>query len=58
MVTEIWLFEYADITPLRFCLWGLMKSEVYKRRVDKCIVVEAGIFEHLLLAVRNLSFKH
>jgi hypothetical protein len=40
--------EYAALTPLRFCLWGWMKSKVYKRRVDKCIEVDAGIFEHLL----------
>jgi hypothetical protein len=28
------LFESPDLTPLRFCLWGWMKSEVYKRKVD------------------------
>ena len=71
-------------TPLDFCLWGWMKSEVYKekvntrdklvtrimnsaalikqehkddlrratctiaKRVEKCIEVDGGIFEHLL----------
>jgi hypothetical protein len=36
MVTKIEPFESADITLLDFCLWGLMKSEVYKgRRMDK-----------------------
>ena len=71
-------------TPLEFCLWGWMKSEVYKekvntrddlvarimnsaaltkqkrqddlrratrtvaKRVEKCIEVDGGIFEHLL----------
>jgi len=74
----------TDLTPLDFCLWGLMKSEVYKenvntrdelvarimnnavlikqerqddprrairtiaKRVEKCIEVDGGIFEHLL----------
>jgi hypothetical protein len=48
MVTEIQLFDYADLTPLCFCLWGWMKKEVYKTRVDKCIGVDCGISEHLL----------
>jgi hypothetical protein len=34
MVTEIELFESPDITPLDFYLWGCMKSEVYKRKLD------------------------
>jgi hypothetical protein len=34
MVTEIQQFEAPDQTPLDFCLWGRMKSEVYKRNVD------------------------
>jgi hypothetical protein len=34
MITEIELFESTDLTPLHFCLWGCMKSEVYKRKVD------------------------
>ena len=34
MVTEIELFESPDLTPLGFCLWGWMKSEVNKRKVD------------------------
>ena len=73
-----------DLTPLDFCLWGWMKSEVYKekvntrdelvprimnsaallkqerqddlrtatravvKRVEKCIEIDGGIFEHLL----------
>jgi hypothetical protein len=24
-----------ELTPLHFCLWGWMKSEAYKRKVDK-----------------------
>ena len=71
-------------TPLDFCLWGWMKSEVYKekvntrdelvarsmnsaalirqegqddlrratrtvaKRVEKCIEVDGGIFEHII----------
>jgi hypothetical protein len=34
MVTEIQLFESPDQTPLDFCLWRWMKSEVYKTEVD------------------------
>jgi hypothetical protein len=30
MYTEIELFESLDLTRLDFCLWGRMKSEVYK----------------------------
>ena len=73
----------TDLTPLDFCLWEWMKSEVYKekvntrdelvagsmnsaalikqerqddirratrtiaKRVEKCIEVDGGIFEHL-----------
>ena len=76
--------ERTDLTPLDFCLWGWMKSEVYKekvntrdglvvrimnsatlikqehqddlrrvthtaaKRVEKCIEVDGGIFEHSL----------
>ena len=71
----------TDLTPVDFCLWGWMKSEVYKekvntrdglvvrimnsatlikqddlrratrtiaKRVETCIEVDGGIFEHLL----------
>ena len=34
MITEIELFESPDLNPLDLCLWGWMKSEVYKRNVD------------------------
>jgi len=30
MFTGIELFESPDLTPLDFCLWSWMKSEVYK----------------------------
>ena len=34
MVTEIEPPISPDLTPLEFCLWGWMKSEVSKRKVD------------------------
>jgi hypothetical protein len=34
MITEIEPFDSSDLTPSDFCLWGWMKSEVYKRKVD------------------------
>ena len=34
MVTKIELFESTDLTPVDFCWWGWMESEVYKRKVD------------------------
>jgi len=79
-----WPPRSPDVTPLDFCLWGWMKNEVYKekvntrdefvarimnsaavikresqddlrratrtiaKRVEKCIEVDGGIFEHLL----------
>ena len=29
-----WPPRSPDLTPLDFCLWGLMKSEVYSKKVD------------------------
>jgi hypothetical protein len=29
-----WPPRSPDLTPLDFCLWGWMKSEVYRRKVD------------------------
>jgi len=34
MIIEIELFESLDLTPLGFCLWILMKGEIYKRKAD------------------------
>jgi hypothetical protein len=34
MVIEIEMFESPGVTPLDFCLWGWMKSEIYKSKVD------------------------
>ena len=36
MGVEIQLFEVGatDLSPLDFCLWGSMKSEVYKEKVN------------------------
>jgi hypothetical protein len=35
MEIEMSCFESPDLMPLDFCLWDWMKSEVYKRTVDK-----------------------
>jgi hypothetical protein len=35
MVTGTELFESTDLTPLDLCLWGWLKSDVYKRNVAK-----------------------
>ena len=34
MVIEVDMFESPDLNPLNFCLWGCMKSNVHKRKVD------------------------
>jgi len=34
MAAEIELFESSHVTALGLCLWGWMKSEVNKRKVD------------------------
>jgi hypothetical protein len=34
MVTEIELFGSPEVTALDFCLWGWLKSKVYKRMFD------------------------
>jgi hypothetical protein len=82
---------HTNLNPLDFCLWGWMKSEVYKqkvntrdklvahimnsaallkqecqddlrkatctivKRVEKCIAVDGGIFEHLLCTIAIYS---
>jgi len=32
-ITINWPPRPPDLTPLDFCLWGLMKSEVYRKKV-------------------------
>jgi hypothetical protein len=32
--TNNWPRRYPDLTPLDFYLWGWLKSEVYRRKVD------------------------
>jgi hypothetical protein len=44
MITEIELFESPDLNPLGFCLWGWMKNEVYKTKVDTRDELLARIF--------------
>jgi hypothetical protein len=34
MGVKIQLLARTDLTPLDFCLWGWMKSEVYKEKVN------------------------
>jgi hypothetical protein len=34
MVTEIELFESSELTRFYFYLWGWIKNEVYKRKVN------------------------
>jgi hypothetical protein len=34
MITETEPLDSPYLTPLDFCFWGWMKSEVYKRKVD------------------------
>ena len=35
------MLESTELTPLDFCLWGWMKGEVYKRKVDTAAVLLA-----------------
>ena len=53
MVTEIELFESRDQTPFDSCLWVWMKSEVYKRKVDK----RDEFLAHILDAAASIK-KH
>jgi len=67
MVTKIELFESTDLTPLDFCWWGWMKSEVHKRKVDTqdellaCILDAAARIEkcedQLRRTTRNLRTR-
>ena len=45
MVTEIELFESPALTLLDFCLWGWMKSEVNKIKVDTADELLASILD-------------
>ena len=50
MGVKIQLFE-VGLTPLEFCLWGWMKSEVYKEKVNTrdeliaCIMNSAALIK-------------
>jgi hypothetical protein len=44
-VTDIEPPRFLNITPLDFCLWGWMKSEVYKRMVDAADELLARILD-------------
>jgi hypothetical protein len=45
MVIQKDLFEPTELTPLYFCLWGWMKSEVYKLKVDTREELLGGILD-------------
>jgi hypothetical protein len=46
MLTGTELFECsAEATSLDFCVWGWMKSEVYRRNVDTWDVLLARILD-------------
>jgi hypothetical protein len=42
---EMEMFESPELTLLDFWLWGLMKSEVYKRNVDTADELLASILD-------------
>ena len=48
MGVKIELFE-VGLTPLDFCLWGWMKSEVYKEKVNTRDELIAGIMNNAVL---------
>jgi len=56
MITERETFESPDLTPLDFCLWGWMKCEVYKRKVDTRDELLARIWV-LLSAYRKVKIN-
>jgi hypothetical protein len=45
MVTEIELFESPGLTPLNFCGWSWMKSNIYKIKVDTRVKLLAPILD-------------
>ena len=51
MVTEMEVFESPDLTPLDFCLWGWMKNEVHKRKVD----IRDKLLAHILDAAAHIG---
>ena len=53
MVTKIELFKSPNLTPLDFCLWSWMKSEVHKSRVDTW----DELFGHVLGAAARIKSR-
>jgi len=45
MATEIELFESSGLNPLDFYLWGRMKGQIYRRRLDTQDELLARIFD-------------
>jgi hypothetical protein len=60
MGVEIQLFEVQwpprspDLTPLDFCLWGWMKSEVYKEKVN----IRDELVAHIMNSAALLKQEH
>jgi len=40
-----WPPRSPDLTPLNFCLWGLMKSEVYRKNVNTRVKLLVNILD-------------
>ena len=53
MVTKKQLFESADVTQLHICLWGWMKSEVYKTKLD----TRDELFARILDAAASIKIR-
>ena len=56
MATEIELFESPELFSLDFCLWGWLKSEIYKRKADTRHKLLARIV-HVAVRIRKRSRK-
>jgi hypothetical protein len=53
VVTKTLLFESRDLNSLDFCLWGRLKGEVYKRKVDTREELIAGILDAAALLTKR-----
>jgi len=53
MVTNIELFESPGLFELKFCLWGWIKNEVYKRKVDTRDELLAHILDAAATRIKN-----
>jgi hypothetical protein len=56
-----WPPRSPDLTPLDFCLWGWMKSEVYRRKVDtwdELLDRIMGAIAHIKERQDELAIRH